>query len=83
MVLATLVLQGLTLAPIIRLLGLDRLEDPDAELREGRRRLTDAALARLEGLPHAASPLETYRAGWVRMPPPPNDSPANATRASP
>lgn len=61
-VLATLVLQGLTLEPLIRLLGLDRVEDPDAELREGRRRLTDAALARLDGLPHAASLLETYRA---------------------
>jgi monovalent cation/hydrogen antiporter len=61
-VLATLVLQGLTLAPLIRLLGLDRLEDPDAELRGARRRLVDAALARLEGLPHAASLLETYRA---------------------
>jgi monovalent cation/hydrogen antiporter len=61
-VLATLVVQGLTLAPLIRLLGLDRMEDPAAELTEARRRLAEAALARIDALPAAAGLRETYRA---------------------
>ena len=48
-VLVTLVVQGLTLTPIIRWLKLDRLEDPARELAEARLALVDAALARLDG----------------------------------
>jgi CPA1 family monovalent cation:H+ antiporter len=46
-VLATLVGQGLTLVPMIRMLGLDRVEDPDEELKMARKRLVEAALDRL------------------------------------
>jgi CPA1 family monovalent cation:H+ antiporter len=48
-VLATLVVQGLTLTPLIRLLGLDQGEDPEREVADGRRALMEAALARLDG----------------------------------
>lgn len=51
-VLATLVIQGLTLAPLIRWLKLDCLEDPDEELAKARRKLAAAGaavLARSEG----------------------------------
>jgi CPA1 family monovalent cation:H+ antiporter len=44
-VLATLVLQGLTLAPIIRLLGLHDRSDSDRELDQARRTLATASLA--------------------------------------
>jgi monovalent cation/hydrogen antiporter len=47
-VLATLVLQGLTLAPLIRWLKLDRLEDPAADLAEARRALAEVARDRAE-----------------------------------
>ncbi len=61
-VLATLVFQGLTLAPLIRLLRLDRMEDPERELTEARRRLAGVAidrLSRVEGA-HADSLRELY-----------------------
>lgn len=61
-VLATLVLQGLTLTPLIRLLGLDRLEDPAQELAEARHRLTDTALTRLKDFPDAKALHETFSA---------------------
>ncbi len=48
-VLATLVLQGLTLAPLIRLLGLAGKDDGDAALADARRALADTALAALAG----------------------------------
>ncbi len=48
-VLATLVLQGLTLSPLIRWLGLAGAHDPEAELAKARRALAEAALARLGG----------------------------------
>lgn len=48
-VLATLVLQGLTLAPLIKLLGLAGKGDGDALLNTARRKLAEAALAALEG----------------------------------
>ena len=48
-VLATLVLQGLTLAPLVRLLKLDGHEDLDGELAATRADLAAAALATLEG----------------------------------
>jgi hypothetical protein len=45
----TLVLQGLTLPPLIRLLGLAGGEGPDCEEREARRIAAQAALDQLEG----------------------------------
>jgi len=48
-VLATLVIQGLTLGPLIRLLGLDRGEAYLSELASVRVGLADAALATLDG----------------------------------
>jgi NhaP-type Na+/H+ or K+/H+ antiporter len=48
-VLATLVLQGLTLAPLIKLLKLDRSGYAAMELSFARAALAEAALARLEG----------------------------------
>ena len=47
-VLATLVLQGFTLAPLIRRLGLDRMEDPESVLAEARRALARVGLDRIE-----------------------------------
>lgn len=47
--LATLVLQGLTLKPVIRLLGLDRSEESAQELVTARRELAQTALAKLKG----------------------------------
>jgi NhaP-type Na+/H+ or K+/H+ antiporter len=49
-VLATLVLQGLTLSPIIRLLGLDRRDESAGELRELRREISRAGWSELKGL---------------------------------
>ena len=46
-VLATLVIQGLTLTPLIRALGLDRLEQADQDLAEARRALSEAGSAAL------------------------------------
>jgi CPA1 family monovalent cation:H+ antiporter len=48
-VLATLVIQGLTVAPLVRLLGLDGDNGLDRELDEIRAELAAAALATLEG----------------------------------
>ncbi|MBC9031938.1 cation:proton antiporter [Sphingomonas sp. JC676] len=48
-VLVTLVLQGLTLSPLIHWLGLSGGEDPETELNRARRALADAALASLAG----------------------------------
>ena len=48
-VLATLVIQGLTLAPLVRLLKLDGEDGLAAELAEARTDLATAALATLEG----------------------------------
>ena len=50
-VLATLVLQGVTLAPLIRLLKLDRMEDPAADLRDARRALAAIGLEELRAAP--------------------------------
>jgi CPA1 family monovalent cation:H+ antiporter len=47
-ILVTLVLQGLTLPPVIRALGLAGAAQPDAEEREARRAVLQAAIARLE-----------------------------------
>jgi NhaP-type Na+/H+ or K+/H+ antiporter len=48
-VLATLVVQGLTLSPVIKLLGLDRREQGAGELRDLRTQIIAAGLSRLEG----------------------------------
>jgi monovalent cation/hydrogen antiporter len=48
-VLATLIVQGLTLAPLVRLLGLDSEGGVKGELTSGRAELAAAALAALEG----------------------------------
>jgi NhaP-type Na+/H+ or K+/H+ antiporter len=48
-VLATLVLQGLTLAPLVRLLKLDRREDASRELTSAHAALAQAALASIAG----------------------------------
>jgi CPA1 family monovalent cation:H+ antiporter len=47
-ILVTLVLQGLTLPPFIRMLGLAGTSGPDQEEQEARRNITEAALAYLE-----------------------------------
>jgi CPA1 family monovalent cation:H+ antiporter len=61
-VLATLVGQGLTLVPLIRVLGLDRMEDPDAELKHARERLVAAALDRLRDHPEATDLVSYFEA---------------------
>jgi CPA1 family monovalent cation:H+ antiporter len=49
-VLATLVVQGLTLAPLIRWLRLDRMEDPAGDLAEARRTLAQVGLEQIDAL---------------------------------
>ena len=50
-ILATLLLQGLTLPPLIQLLGIDDADETlEREETEARRRAAEAALARLEEL---------------------------------
>ncbi|SOB87402.1 sodium/proton antiporter, CPA1 family [Sphingomonas guangdongensis] len=61
-VIATLVVQGLTLAPLIRRLGLDRMEDPRAELATARQHLARAALAALETMPAGDRLRASYEA---------------------
>lgn len=46
--LATLILQGFTLAPLIRALGLDRIEDRETDISRARRALFAVGLAELE-----------------------------------
>ena len=54
-VIATLVVQGLTLAPLVRLLGLDGESGVTEELASGRAELAEAALAALDGRSGAAA----------------------------
>jgi Na+/H+ antiporter len=49
-ILVTLVFQGLTLAPLIRILGLAETAGPSREEKEARRLVLQAALARLEDI---------------------------------
>ena len=49
-VLATLVVQGLTLAPLIRQLRLDRVEDPASNLADARRTLARVGLEEIDDL---------------------------------
>ena len=63
-VLATLVVQGLTLTPLIHGLKLDRMEDTDADLADARRALSDAgaaALANVDGVEGRPHPLRLRR----------------------
>jgi len=69
-VLATLVLQGLSLAPLVRLLRLDGDNGLDAELRDTRAELASAALVELDGktgpaADHWRYSLETLRGGMT------------------
>ena len=73
-VIATLVGQGLTLSPLIRLLRLHRVEDPAEELADARGKLADAAMGELDGMEgeHAEALREVYlakrdpaRVGWM------------------
>lgn len=61
-VIATLVVQGLTLAPLIRRLGLDQMEDPQAEVDAARRELARAAIDRLRRVPAGERLREAYEA---------------------
>lgn len=61
-VLATLVMQGLTLAPLIRLLKLHRMDDSAAEVANARQELVEAALDRLRAFPAAKDLAQAYRA---------------------
>lgn len=61
-VLATLVVQGATLAPLIRRMGADRGDEMARELEEGREALADAALERLDGREGEAA--DDLRRGW-------------------
>jgi CPA1 family monovalent cation:H+ antiporter len=49
-VIVTLVVQGLTLAPLIRWLGLDRMEDAEEERHAARQRLEDAGTAAISSV---------------------------------
>uniref|UniRef100_UPI0035C97B17 cation:proton antiporter n=1 Tax=uncultured Sphingomonas sp. TaxID=158754 RepID=UPI0035C97B17 len=59
-VLVTLILQGMTLRPLIRWLGLDTVDDPERELSEARRDLATAGAA-------ALAPLQGHDAAALRL----------------
>jgi monovalent cation/hydrogen antiporter len=65
-VLATLVLQGLTLAPLIKLLKLDRSGYAALELSAARAALAEAALARLEGQEGSEAENLRFRLSLIR-----------------
>ena len=62
-VLTTLVVQGLTLGPLIRLLGLNESGGFERELAEGRASLATAALERLDG--EAGQEAESLRVNYL------------------
>jgi NhaP-type Na+/H+ or K+/H+ antiporter len=62
-VLATLVVQGLTLVPLVRLLKLDKGDALREEGEKGRRRLAKVALKALEG--HAGEEVENLRYAYM------------------
>ncbi len=62
-VLGTLVLQGLTLGPLIRLLGLDQSGGLEQELARARARLATAALEKLDG--EVGQEAERLRAAYL------------------
>jgi CPA1 family monovalent cation:H+ antiporter len=59
-ILATLVLQGLTLTPLIRALHLEADQSQEGEERQARVRAAEAALARLDGLSDEAWPVSEH-----------------------
>jgi len=61
-VLVTLIFQGLTLTPLIRLLKLDRMEDPGEELAASRATLAGIGLVALDG--EAGPEAENLRFGY-------------------
>lgn len=64
-VLATLIVQGMTLAPLIRWLGLDSVDDPDAELADARRDLAKAGAAALDDV--AGREAEQFRYAYALL----------------
>lgn len=64
-ILATLVVQGMTLVPLVRLLKLDGDEGPAKELSKARVILANVALATLEG--QSGKDAENLRHGYERM----------------
>ncbi|WP_454714712.1 cation:proton antiporter [Caulobacter segnis] len=79
-VLATLVLQGLTLAPLIRLMGLDREDALGEELISLRAELAGAALRVLDGKTGEAVDHWRYRFAAVPTGVPPATGPQEARR---
>jgi monovalent cation/hydrogen antiporter len=65
-VLATLVVQGLTLAPLVRWLGLDGQDGLDREMEEARADMASAALATLDGKTGAAADHWRWALGIAR-----------------
>jgi len=59
----TLVVQGLTLKPVIHALGLKPDAESDVEERQARSRVTEAGLAKLEKMSHASPVEEEVRKG--------------------
>lgn len=80
-VLATLVVQGLTLAPLVRFLGLDREDALGDELARLRADLAGAALAALDGKAGEAVDHWRYRFAAVPSSSPPATGPQEARRA--
>jgi CPA1 family monovalent cation:H+ antiporter len=80
-VLATLVLQGLTLSPLVRLLGLDREDGLDEEVVRLRADLAGAALRALESKTGEAADHWRYRFAAVPTGVPPANGPLEARRA--
>ncbi|MEG3176399.1 cation:proton antiporter [Sphingomonas sp. RB3P16] len=70
-VLATLILQGMTLRPLIHWLGLDRIDDPEQEVAEARDELAQAATA-------ALAQIDGEEAAHIRYAYALQDSPAGA-----
>ncbi|MBW9118354.1 cation:proton antiporter [Rhizobium cauense] len=77
-VLATLVIQGVTLAPMIRLLGLGREEKVRQEIHWARKSMAKAALLRLEG--EVAGEAEAVRAVYRDICESDHDSPSALRR---
>ena len=82
-VLATLVVQGLSLGPLVRLLGLDGEGGVARELAAGRSELAEAALAALEGRSGAAADhwRHSFEAARAAAAPIGNPSALDAKRA--
>jgi NhaP-type Na+/H+ or K+/H+ antiporter len=64
-VIATLVFQGATLAPLIRLLKLNRDDEVEKEVRDARRALANAAVSRLKSVDGGEAENLRYRFALV------------------